>query len=459
MDWIALQPAHEEDLPAWGWQSLRFTPRVARVDEAWLLEVSGSLRLFGGRGALRRALLSGRAGDGLGAPACADALEAPTWADGLGAPTWAGGSTSLLALARLRLRLAGLAPPARVPEDLPLALLTAARPHLPLLERSGLRTWGQVRALPRAPVARRFGTGLLQALDRAWGQAPDTYDWLRAPEAFDQSIDLPAIAITAPELMAAAWRLLRELQLWLRARQQGVLAFGLAWRLDLRRLDGVELPPGGELVVRTAEPAQSMEHLGRLLREQLARTTLPAPARRLRLYSLDTVPWAGAARTLLADEVREGERLHQLIERLSARLGAGRVRRPRLQADWRPEAMQRWEAAQPAGSSSRSSSPSSSSSSSSQGPLPPGAALHPTWLVEPPLRLAVQGERPCYQGPLQLLTRRQRVETGWWEPGGAVVRDYCIARSARAGLLWVFCEHALPLGSLPPRWYLQGFYA
>ncbi|MFZ9635718.1 MAG: DNA polymerase Y family protein, partial [Alphaproteobacteria bacterium] len=62
---------------------------------------------------------------------------------------------------------------------------------------------------------------------------------------FDQSLELPAIAGSAPELMAAAWRLLGQLQLWLRARQQGVLAFGLEWRLDLRRLDGVLLPPTG----------------------------------------------------------------------------------------------------------------------------------------------------------------------------------------------------------------------
>jgi protein ImuB len=86
-------------------------------------------------------------------------------------------------------------------------------------------------------------------------------------------------------------------------------------------------------------------------------------------------------------------------------------------------------------------------------------ALHPPWLVEPALRLTLREERPWYQGPLQLLTRRHRVETGWWEAGGAVVRDYCIARSARAGLLWIYCEHALPVGSQPPRWYLQGFYA
>ena len=65
--------------------------------------------------------------------------------------------------------------------------------------------------------------------------------------------------------------------------------------------------------------------------------------------------------------------------------------------------------------------------------------------------------RPWYEGPLRLLTRRQRVETGWWEAGGAVVRDYCIARSERAGLLWVFCEQGP--GLVAPRWYLQGIYA
>ena len=461
MDWIALQPA-PEDAPAWGWQALRFTPRVARVEEAWLLEVSASARLFGGRASLRRALLQGGLPEG--------------WAT----PPWAAGPTSLVALALLRLRVAGepLPPPAQCPGAFALDLLSAARPHLPLLARSGLRTWGELRALPRAPVARRFGRELLLALDQAWGLAPEAYEWLWAPEVFDQSLELPAIAGSATELMAAAWRLLGQLQLWLRARRQGVLAFGLEWRLDLRRRGGVLLPPTGELVLRTAEPVQAMDHLGRLLREQLARTTLAAPARSLRLYSLETQPWGGSARTLLPEEVREGERLHQLVERLSARLGPARVLRPRLQADWRPEAMQRWEPGPDAGLADEARTRRKSNakqvqiSASTDGagtvvsdrPSAPvlaraAGALSPPWLVEPPLPLTVQDERPCYQGPLELLTRRERIETGWWEPGGAVVRDYCIARSARAGLLWVFCEHGMPAGSQPPRWYLQGLYA
>ena len=47
MHWIALSPP-EPERNAWAWRALRFTPRVAWVDEALILEVSGSHRLWGG---------------------------------------------------------------------------------------------------------------------------------------------------------------------------------------------------------------------------------------------------------------------------------------------------------------------------------------------------------------------------------------------------------------------------
>jgi protein ImuB len=66
MHWIALlSPA--EALTAWGWRALQFTPRVAQLGEALLLEVSGSERLFGGRRALLRRLLEGTRGAAAGA--------------------------------------------------------------------------------------------------------------------------------------------------------------------------------------------------------------------------------------------------------------------------------------------------------------------------------------------------------------------------------------------------------
>lgn len=426
MDWIALLPPHEDEAAAWGWQALRFTPRVARVEEAVLLEVSASCRLFGGAQALQEALLAE------------------------GDIPWARASTSLVALALLRLRALDEPVPRRVPGDLPLPLLSAARPHAPLLARAGITTWGQLWALPRAQLARRFGAALLEAVDAAWGERPERYPWLALPEVFDARLELPALAGSAPELMAAAQRLLSQLQAWLRARQQGVLAFELAWTLDLRRLDGRPLPPHESLVVRTAQAVQAVDHLRRLTHEQLARVPMSGPASHLRLRSLETAPWQGASRSFLPEGNVEGERLHQLVERLSARLGPGNVLVPLPQQDWRPERMQRWApAVEHLGQPARRAAPEAQANL--------GHGLYPPWLLPQPLRLEVRGERPWHEGPLRLLTRRQRVETGWWEEGGAVVRDYCIARSEQAGLLWVFCEHGP--GLAVPRWYLQGIYA
>jgi protein ImuB len=64
----------------------------------------------------------------------------------------------LIAIARLQ--TAGLVHAA--PNDLPLAALAAARPHLATLQRIGCTHWGQLRALPRGGVARRFGAPLIR---------------------------------------------------------------------------------------------------------------------------------------------------------------------------------------------------------------------------------------------------------------------------------------------------------
>jgi len=190
MHWIALQPLHEvasaddtaaalgaagqaegiaasadpqalaDDLQALGWWALRFTPRVALQQEAQalLLEVSASERLFGGRRQLITQLLAP------GRPLAHIRLaRAPT---------------ALLALARLQVEPAA----SRDPDRLPLHTLADARPHLTTLDRLGCQVWGDLRALPRGGVVRRFGAPLLDALDRAYGQRPEIYPWLVLPE-------------------------------------------------------------------------------------------------------------------------------------------------------------------------------------------------------------------------------------------------------------------------------------
>lgn len=426
---------------ALGWWALGFTPRVAWVDEALLMEVSASLRLWGGRQSLLRRMVESN-------PLPGSFYQAQA-------------ALGVVALARLRLSATGQALPTGGTPALPLCTLTAARPHLDLLARLGCHTWGDVAALPRGPAVRRFGSALRAALDVAWGLAPESYSWLTLPEVFDQSLELPARVEDAQALMWAANRLLAALQVWLRARQLGVLSFELNWALDLKRIDGRALPPEQSLVIRTAEPEQSMTHLRRLLAERLTQVRLLAPATQLRIRSLETASWRTESISFLPEDQRQGEPLHVFVERVSARLGPGQVLLPAMRPDHRPECAQQWMPA--AGVGGGATGMGKNRPDGGLACLPD--ALAPTWLLRDPLPLEVRDGQPCHRGVLRLLAGPRRIETGWWgaalpEQGKPVARDYYIAQNPAAELLWVYQERQTSCHeSLGASWFLQGIYA
>jgi len=365
-----------------------------------------------------------------------------------------------------------------VPEGLPLHTLTALRPHVASLERMGCRTWGALQALPRAGVSRRFGAAVLQVLDQALGHAPQAHRWVELPAQFALAAELPALAESAQALLWSAGRALAALQGWLQARQLGALRLELAWRHDLRRIDGVAIPAEQALQVRTAQATQDMAHLRRLLAENLARTRLAAPANQITLRLVEAAPLPHRSASLLppgdlkggGEADQSGEALHQLLERLSARLGAAQVQAPVLQADHRPECMQQWRPAAEVLGGKSTPRP--------VGPHAPDGALWPAWLLRTPQRLAVQGHRPCHHGLLRLLAGPHRFEAGWWScaeappsegPQGAeattttatlALRDYFVAHNDVAGLVWVFRER-LPSSATgwgQPRWFLHGLF-
>ncbi|MCW7537404.1 DNA polymerase Y family protein [Aquabacterium sp. A7-Y] len=431
-----------------GWWALQFTPRVCLLDEAVLLEVHASLRLFGGA----RALLK-RVGPEARELGCVAVARAPT-------------ALAALALARAGRRVpvgaqraepGGAAPRGWVArlDAAPLSALSATGWHEGLLERLGCRRLGDLRALPRAGLARRCGAELLEALDQAYGERPERCDWLALPEVFDARLELPGRIEEAGALMFAARRLLLQLCGWLAARQAGVRRCVLRWRHDFHR-PGVD--DAGELELRTAETTRDPEHLCRLLGELLARVALAGPVGELGLRADATEPLASGTRTLPLEAGRltpreQGESLAQLVERLTARFGAERVLRPVPQSDHRPEAMQRWlpaDAWQPPAALPTEAAPS--------------RAPQPGWLVREPLPLPLKRERPQHAGaPLQLLSGPHRVEAGWWEVQGgpgAVARDYFIAWSERAGLLWVYREGvgAATPGPGHSGWFLHGVF-
>ena len=201
--------------------------------------------------------------------------------------------------------------------------------------------------------------------------------------------------------------------------------------------------------VRSAEAMCDLAHLRRLLGQRLMRHTLQAPVAELRLSADEVLPLTEHNRSWLPDSPADTERSQrELLETLAARLGPGRVLRPRLRPDHRPEHMGDWVSA------------------SDAPPARPRASTPPSWpqplfLLPEPQRLVVREHRPHYRGALELLLGPQRIEAGWWHRDDsadqmlAVFRDYWIAQSPQAGVLSVFRtrlsgEHA---------WYLHGFFA
>lgn len=425
-----------------GCWALQFTPRVALLDEAVLLEVAASRRLFGGE----RALL---------ARIAAQAHEL-----GCTAVSWAPTSLAALALARSGV-VDGIAagPLPRLLDALPLSSLRSVAAHQPILARLGCRTLGDVRKLPRAGLNRRFAPELLTTLDQAYGHQPESHAWLSLPEAFEARLALPSRVDTAPALMFGARRLLLQMSGWLAARHGGVRHFTLVWLHDALRHRHVQAH--GEITIRTAALSRHTEHFTRLLAEHLAKVVLQAPVEGLRLCAPPPEPLDEASGSLLLDDAPTQEPMHELLERLAARLGPERVRRPVLASDHRIEWMQAWQAAdQPL---------------PRQGACPAEGLPQPTWVWPCPLPLAVHHNKPYYQGVLQLMAGPHRIESGWWhQPGLAQVgadqahteqpnctdieRDYYVALSPHAGLLWVYRER-MPTQEGEGLWFLHGVFA
>ena len=432
MLWAALLPTPTETglpiepgaLSVW---ALQFTPRVAIVEGAVLLEVGASIRLFGGEHALQELL--NRGGKELGAKIA----WAPT---GLGA----------LALVRQGITKRVSMPFAQILDKLPVSSIAAVARHQQTLSQVGCRTLGQVRALPRGGLARRFDKALLVSLDQAYGLRPETYDWQKIPDSFFASLELMSRVETAPALLFGAHRLLLQMVGWLRARRLGTTAFTLRWcHDDIRAKDA---GPGGELTIRTSFATQNIEHLARLLSEHLAKETLNASVGDIELLALEVEPLVEESFSLLPDGQRQGASVDLTLERIQARLGKECIRRPVLREDHRLEWAQAW--------TTKTAHKREVVCHTQQLPLP-------TWLLEEPLRLAERDHRPVYQGLLQLLLGPDRIEGGWWhrvmshgeEATHNVQRDYWIALSPMAGVLWVFQTR---LAGDETAWFLHGHY-
>ncbi|MEM7217533.1 MAG: DNA polymerase Y family protein [Pseudomonadota bacterium] len=384
--------------------------------QAVLLEISASLKLFGGLETLLARIatqLDALGHDGLltVAPTPLAALCLGRWRQRDGA-----------APARL---LPGTRPWQHALETMPVSALGLEPRQGEQLDNMGLRACGALLQLPSKAIAQRFGTTLSARLARLTGAHPDPRPTIDPPARFGHSLHLLEACTSKAALLFPIKRLCGEFGHWLVGQQLGVSR----WRWTVADHAGDR----AQVDVHASQPLQSPTELLRLTQWRLERATLPAEVLDLRLESLGLAPWSRPSESLFP-ELGNGpndtpplELLDLLRARLGERICSGIAPHP----DHRPEAA--WCEAPPG-----------------KRLAAPGAPSHsrPLWLLEAP--------RPIPRGRLALLHGPERLQGGWWETTAR--RDYYIARlKDRAGLpaggrCWVFVDPR-------ERWFIHGHFA
>ncbi len=414
---------------------LRFTPDVCRDGSAaLLLEIGRTAMHFGGeeRTALHVRDLCARFGfvTAIGiapTPEAARALARAAELDGSIAPRHAPGDD-------LRALVAPLPWQALAPE--PAVAETCAA--------LGLRTIGELLALPRAGLATRTTIAFVQQLKRLLGELDEPLVRITPPEQFEQELQLAAAATTMAPLLFAAQHLLAaaecELEHHARALDAATFTFvpldrAAPWRIELR----------------PTEPTRSARLLLTLLSHRLERERLMAPVEIVRLSFARTVALEPEQEQLFTTQHgcdrgsdRDGnhdptrgshrggdrDRAHAhavavLTDRLAIRLGRERVNRLELVADHRPERAFRL----------RCHGEAAVRPPATAAPLvvPPG--MRPLTLERQPRPIAaLPGTCVIVRGP-------ERIAAGWWD-GDDVVRDYFEVEAADGTRRWLFRDCA-----------------
>jgi protein ImuB len=416
---------------------LQYTPEVAQLEEGViLLNIGASIRAFGGVRALYRQVRQTVRGLGLDARIAMAPTAMGAW---LLARQGVARGRRVLTMPALARRL----------DTLPCETLPAARAHLTWLRGIGCRTLGGLLRLPRAGLQRRTSTQLLQSLDKAYGQAHESFVWTTPPAVFDRRLPMPERTGHVELGILAAEHLVEQMCGWLKARHRAVCSMVF----QLEHEHGRHAMPPTELRVRLAGPAWRPEHVLRLLKERLARTVLPAPFLAIRLTAEGTAPWSPPTESLFADPADACVQ-ERLLELLVVRLGRNQVLQAAPVADHRPEVASTW---RPAGQGMAKGGACLPAAWGGQAATT--ACLRPFWLLEQPMPLAMQNDCPAYGrdgsvSALRLVSGPERIEAGWWS-GRIMARDYFIAEDSRFARYWIYRER----DTQSVRWFLHGMFA
>jgi protein ImuB len=390
----------------------RWTPRSAVSDPAGLwLDLTGVTHLFGGEERMCRRILRFCARLGFTARIAV-----------------AGTLGAAHAFARCSSGSVFLCPPGQEAQRLSALPITALRLEeqaLATARRLGIETIGELAAMPRAPLARRFGQSVVTRLDQALGRIGEAFDPIVPEEPPEAVLRLVEPISTAEAIDQVLGDLLAMLMARLERR-------GIALRtltLVCARVDGQEQ----SLSIGTARASRDAPHLHRLLGMKIEEIDPGFGIEAMRLVAGRCEPLQPQPIAHDLSEAGTDKDLGELVDRLTMRLGKRALFRSSFVESDVPERSVSRIAALDQGCGS------------------PGAWPRPVRLLSSPERIdKVMAELPdqppirfYWRGRMHVVRKAdgpERIYGEWWKHGkeAEAVRDYFQVEDDDGARFWLF---------------------
>jgi protein ImuB len=422
----------------------RYSPYVAPVfPDGIVLDITGCAHLFGGEAGLVRDAVARLRDIGFSAH--------PGLADTPGAAAAIAGWSGARDIAGRILPEGGIAAGVAA---LPVEALRLSAETCLLLRRLGLKTIGQLAAIPRAALARRFRSpetaeDVQRRLDQLSGSQAEPIEPLRAPAACRAHLNFAEPLLDALAIADILDHLLVKVTCGLEAAGKGARAL----TLSACRTDGTT----AGLEVRLSRPSRSVPHIRRLFAERLEQID-PGFGIDALILTVDAAQvLAAVAETLDNTLDRQSEGVAVLVDRLMNRLGPERIWRAEPVGSHLPERAERFVPAAAA---------AMAEPVSHRYPAP-----RPFRLLDEPEEITATAEVPDGP-PRQFVWRRvnrrvvratgpERIGPEWWrldEPGAE--RDYYAVEDTEGRRYWLFRAGLYRESTqVMPRWFMHGLFA
>jgi protein ImuB len=472
---VEAQPAEEAQLLTrlCDWCS-RYTP-LAALDgrDGLMLDISGVAHLFEGEAALIED--------------CRARLSAQGITVAIGAASNPRAASALARFSRVKTAPEPLSDKAfaKLFHDLPLAALGLDEKTVADMARAGLRRIGDIALRPRAPITARFGSVPMARLDALKGLERSSIAPRFRPPDFCAERQFVSPIQTVEAIEVQLRKLADDLVVLLERQAKGARRI----ELSLYRVDGEVR----RIRIGASRPLNEARAIVRLIAERLASPDEDAidagyGVDLMRLACLSAEPLAPSEAELeRAHEAERARSLTELLDRLSARLGARAVTRRELIDAHLPEQAEAAAAATLGQArvrikrqEDRHCEERSDEAIQESGALAPGllrfarndgsdgAPARPLRLFARPEPIEALAEVPDGP-PLRFRWRRvlhdvaaiegpERIAAPWWRHANAPTRDYFRAEDSEGRRFWLYREGLWGRETKQAKWFVHGLF-